>query len=918
MSKDKVIEQLQIETEKLKEVVASGALTTEAISSAIGIQRNTTSQYLNELIKEDLAIKVKTRPAYYFDKAVFAEKFFPTSKSVYNRFENLKKEAEFLANNKKDPVFDALIGADSSLRTAIDQIKAAVRYPGVGLPMLFHGETGVGKSMLAKTTYEFCVEQQLLPANAPFLELNCAQYYHNQELLSSILFGYKKGSFTGATNDGVGLLEACDGGILFLDECHRLSPESQEKLFTFMDKGTYQRIGENNIERHSHVRIIFATTEDINNNFLRTFIRRIPIVVNIPAMKERSHQEKVEYVYSFFLEESKKLGKELIISPWILTRLTLMNYQDNVGELKNLIKIICAGAFSKQQESKQVKVTISSLEARLLSRFMQVKEISSYEGKEICITPTSQLSEFVQSTNSDTSLINDIYKVFQRLFEQLNKEEVTEDYLIQQSSREAATVIEMMVFKDGEQQDNALKLLHTTIQELVNFLESSFYIKISGNAITALTNDLYKRNNFSAVFSFIDPTFLSELTQFTETRLTTENKILDALIELFETKLDISLMDFEKALLIFYLHSLDLQIKRPEVHGLILAHGFSTASSIADVVNRFLEEHIFDAFDMPFNVSLDKVKEYLQFYLKNNDCQKGLVVLVDMGSLVDLADNLEDQVTGPMLVIDNVTTQQALFVGDMLTHKEKLEEIGKKISEGLQIQYQVTYPKVVKKPLIITVCHTGLGAAQQLKEFLQSSLPDKIDYQVEAVDYHYLKKYGTENSLFSQYDVEGIIGTVDPKIEGIPYVSLEDLISGEGQLYIEQIFTQVHEASIRKEINDSLIRNLSIERLISAITILDVQKVISYIDTMLEELEKKLTIQLSNSKRAILYVHIAGLVERSIRNMEVSEYHNDEVVGNRQKEIRIISESFKEIESAYSIRISDYELNYLYDIIYDI
>src|SRR5699024_11939900 len=108
-------------------------------------------------------------------------------------------------------------------------------------------------------------------------------------------------------------------------------------------------------------------------------------------------------------------------------------------------------------------------------------------------------------------------------------------------------------------------------------------------------------------------------------------------------------------------------------HGLMLAHGFSTASSIADVVNRFLEEHIFDAFDMPFNVSLDKVKEYLQFYLKNNDCQKGLVVLVDMGSLVDLADNLEDQVTGPMLVIDNVTTQQALFVGDMLTHKEKLE-----------------------------------------------------------------------------------------------------------------------------------------------------------------------------------------------------------------------------------------------------
>ena len=82
-----------------------------------------------------------------------------------------------------------MIGNRSSLQRVIDQIKAASFYPDTGLPIMLHGETGVGKSLLAKKMHEFCVEKKLIGETAPFLELNCAQYYHNQELLSSILFG---------------------------------------------------------------------------------------------------------------------------------------------------------------------------------------------------------------------------------------------------------------------------------------------------------------------------------------------------------------------------------------------------------------------------------------------------------------------------------------------------------------------------------------------------------------------------------------------------------------------------------------------------------------------------------------------------------------------------------------------------------
>lgn len=70
--------------------------------------------------------------------------------------------------------------------------------------------------------------------NAPFKVLNCAQYHNNPELLSGILFGYVKGAFTGADEDRNGLLQDADGGVLFLDEVHRLPPEGQEKLFVYM------------------------------------------------------------------------------------------------------------------------------------------------------------------------------------------------------------------------------------------------------------------------------------------------------------------------------------------------------------------------------------------------------------------------------------------------------------------------------------------------------------------------------------------------------------------------------------------------------------------------------------------------------------------------------------------------------------
>ena len=86
--------------------------------------------------------------------------------------------------------------------------------------------------------YKYAIYARKLEAKAPFVLFNCADYYNNPQLLLSHIFGHVKGAFTGADVEKEGLVAKANGGILFLDEIHRLPPEGQEMIFYFIDTGS--------------------------------------------------------------------------------------------------------------------------------------------------------------------------------------------------------------------------------------------------------------------------------------------------------------------------------------------------------------------------------------------------------------------------------------------------------------------------------------------------------------------------------------------------------------------------------------------------------------------------------------------------------------------------------------------------------
>ncbi len=158
------------------------------------------------------------------------------------------------------------------------------------LPAIITGETGSGKEEIAKSIHKIRCQ---LEGPIPFVPLNCATI--NNGLLQSTLFGHKKGSYTGATSARRGLVAEANGGILFLDEVHTLSLESQNSLLRVLHDGRFMEVGGNQ-EKRSSFQIIVATTKNLNQevaekNFLLDLLMRVTgIEIKIPPLRERHHE----------------------------------------------------------------------------------------------------------------------------------------------------------------------------------------------------------------------------------------------------------------------------------------------------------------------------------------------------------------------------------------------------------------------------------------------------------------------------------------------------------------------------------------------------------------------------------------------------------------------------------------------------
>lgn len=202
--------------------------------------------------------------------------------------------------------------------------------------ILITGETGVGKSAVAKTIHAMSDR-----ADKPFIEVNCAVLHEN--LIESELFGYEKGAFTGASSTGkIGKIELANGGTLFLDEIGELPPHIQSKLLQLIQEKTIERVsGTKRIELD--FRLLVATNrnleEEVQRGLFRSdlFYRLNVIRVHIPPLRQRP-EDILPMAHQFLERFCKEYGKQLALSPRFVAFLEQYPWPGNVRQLENLME----------------------------------------------------------------------------------------------------------------------------------------------------------------------------------------------------------------------------------------------------------------------------------------------------------------------------------------------------------------------------------------------------------------------------------------------------------------------------------------------------------------------------------------------------------------------------------------------------
>jgi len=258
---------------------------------------------------------------------------------------------------------------------------------GSDIPVLILGETGTGKELAARAIHDLSPR-----AINPFVVVNSSIL--QETMLESELFGYRKGAFTGAETDKMGLIEIADRGTFFIDEVGDMGMSIQAKLLRVLETGIFRKLGDTK-EIKVDVRFIFATNKDLNvaaeeKQFRRDLFFRIStFVINLPPL--RGKREDIPLLVRYFLEKCSRGGKKKHLSREAMELLMAYDWPGNVRELSNVVER--AAIVSNDRE----EILAQDLSEGMLNPVSQLKESKDSQIKGRILTLREMEAEYIRN-----------------------------------------------------------------------------------------------------------------------------------------------------------------------------------------------------------------------------------------------------------------------------------------------------------------------------------------------------------------------------------------------------------------------------------------------------------------------------------------------------------------------------------------
>ena len=312
--------------------------------------------------------------------------------------------------------------------------------------VLLLGETGVGKEVAAQFLHEHGARK-----DKPFVTVNLKGV--SESLWESLLFGHKKGAFTGAYTDLVGTFVEADGGILFLDEIGEINLDLQVKLLRFLQEKKIRPVGGK--EKHIDIQIVAATNKNLieavqKGTFRSDFFHRLnDFPITIPPLRER--KEDIPLLVEFFMKKKELAGDVLSEAVW--ERLLAYSWPGNIRELDTIIRRLVL----RRKISKKTIIDESLLPEVIISENSTPQIARTTINTQVQTNGESGYALEVFKEDLETQMARKELEVIEEALERLKRK---------------GAVVDELGFKNHDQLRYRINSLHKKYEAIINFVEN--------------------------------------------------------------------------------------------------------------------------------------------------------------------------------------------------------------------------------------------------------------------------------------------------------------------------------------------------------------------------------------------------------------------------------------------------------------
>lgn len=864
--------------------------TTASLASAVAISRSLASQYLNDCVRQGLVVKAGVRPVYYFHR-----------KSIERVLQHAVHAGSYdsvaaLLNGALEPSaadFDKAVGCDLSLAPVISRLRAALQYPSNGLPVMLVGEPGTGKSLLSRLAFEYGHNTGILDPSSRLIEVDCAKYSDDSRACVEAC---------AAAREAGGWISEAKGGVIVLSHVESLNASARDAVVSLM---TAAQEGRADVERPVRFIALFDGSQvDASASALA---RHIPMVVGIPSLGERTAEEREELAIRFLRIEGRRLGVDVLISRSAFRALVSAPFETHVAGLKRCITNCCAEAYPRRVED-QIRLNLYQLPSVVL------ESVSASQDED----DSRLVNIFDMERGARSDSMTRVFQALAAAFADYEAGGVDEASWLGESRRIVGRYEDELLFGGEAGRSESISYEHL-IASAIETAGEVHSAKLSKKSAVLFSRELRAQLYPAARFSAWKREHRAELDRLlaalrrkapfaagvTGTLASEIEKALGAVP-------DVSL---RVLMLLNVLEQVGAEGGRPCV-GVVLCHGYATATSIADAANRILRDRVFDAIDMAYDQQVDDAVRALQEILDTHSCARELAVLVDMGSLNDIYKGLAGFSALTIGIANNVSTGLAVEVGAGLLAGKGVREAIPAAIAACSAGFEIVEPRV-RTEAILFVSESGMDSAERVRDLIAQSVPSELPVEMIVADFPAIVRDGEAAQAFSTYEVRAVVGTSDPHVPSVPFISLESIITGEGMDAIGSIIGRYLDSSQMMEVRRRLVKRMTLQNVIRSITILNPESLFNEVESATARLQRALGRRVAGSLAIGLYVHLCCLVERLVTRTPIEAYRDVEAFQHDHASfIEAFRESFSDIGAHYRVDVPVSEIAYVYDYLF--